>query len=496
MKIKHIFKNKKLVWGGIAVIVIIGAYFLFFNKKAEQETLTITKGDFLQQVSVSGKVASTENLDLSFEQSGIIRGVYVKTGDRVLAGKFIATQDTAQFNTQYAQMEAGIELQKAKLAQLLAGQSPQDLQIAVDKVIFAKQDLASSYQSALVTLNTSYNALYNASSVALYIRNTYFSDAQGFLVQNTKNMIDGYLADAKKNVDEFASASDKAITNVYLDTKNTYEALKVIRDQCDLDVYYSRVTAVDKTSLDTQKININTAMTNLAASQTTIASYKAGLIQAQNNLDLVKAPARETDIAVYRAQIKQAEAQAEEVETQIRKRQIFSPIAGVITAVNAKLGTIMGGGETAVSVISDGQFQIESYVPEIYISLVKVDNEADVTLDSYGADKVFKAKVISIDPSETVKDGVSTYKITLELMALGEQIRNGMTANVVITTNKKTDVISVPQGIIKNQNGEKIVQVKNGDKIEARKVMVGEISSNGNAEIVSGLSEGEVVIIK
>ncbi len=494
--------RRRIIWGIVAIVVVLGAYFLFFNKKTTQQTLTVHPADFLQQVSVSGKVMATQNLDLSFEQAGIVRAVTVKEGDQVFAGKFIASQDIAQLSAQLSQMRAGIDLQKAKLAQLLAGASHEDVKIAEDKVASADQDLKNADQSTLVTLNTSYNAIYNAYTVALYMQNTYFTsaDAAGINVQNAKNDISHDLQDAKNNLGDanngLQGAPDTQISRVLSDLNNTYAGLKVIREQCDIDVYYSRVTATDKASLDTQKTNINTALTNLTASQTSIASYKTALQQAQNNLDSVKAPARDTDIAVYQAQISQAEAQAQDVQAQIRKREIFAPIDGTITTVNAKVGSISSVTEPAASMISAGKFQIESYVPEIYVALVKIGNDADVTLDAYGADKIFNAEVVSIDPSETIKDGVSTYKLKLELNDNGVDVRNGMTANVVITTEKKSNVIAVPQGIITGDASGKFVPVKNGDKIEQRAVVVGEISSSGQAEIVSGLKDGDVVIIK
>ena len=71
-----------------------------------------------------------------------------------------------------------------------------------------------------------------------------------------------------------------------------------------------------------------------------------------------------------------------------------------------------------------------------------------------------------------------------------------MTANILITTEKKTDTISVPQGIIINKNGQKFVKVKEGNIVVERLVETGDISSLGQIEIVSGLKDGDMVILK
>src|SRR6185436_17088777 len=115
-------------------------------------------GEFVNQISVSGKVKAAQNVDLSFASAGIVRAVYVKVGDKVPAGKLIASQDTADLYAQASQMQAGIDLQQAKLNQLLAGALPQDIKTKEDAVISAKADLQNAYVSAQVALNVSHNA--------------------------------------------------------------------------------------------------------------------------------------------------------------------------------------------------------------------------------------------------------------------------------------------------------------------------------------------------
>ncbi len=504
MNLKSFFTKKRVIYGVIALVILGGLFYFFFLKKnTKQETLTVHSGDFLQQVSVSGNVVANQNIDLSFPQSGIVKKVYVNVGDKVKAYNILASQDTAQLYAQLSEMQAGINLQKAKLAQLLAGASPEDIKISQDAISAAQQNLGNSYQTALINMGNAYTSVYNAYTSVVFIQNTYFFsiDQQEIKVQDNRVNISNKMADVKNYLDISKNSSDSgvidsSILNVISDLSSVYDSLNTIRSQCDEGVYYSKISSADKTSLDTQKTNINTALTNITSSEQSILNYKLSLRQAQSQLDLKKATPRQTDIDVYQAQIDQAQASAKSVEEQIRKEQIFAPIDGVITQMNAKVGSIFSSGQIAASLISTGKFEIESYVPEIYISLVKIGNDSNITLDSYGPDKIFKAKVISINPSETVKDGVSTYKIKLELQDDNGQIRDGMTANVVITTEKKSNTISVPQGIIINKDGKKFVKVKESDSVGEREVSTGDLSSSGQVEILSGIKDGDVVIVK
>jgi hypothetical protein len=72
-----------------------------------------------------------------------------------------------------------------------------------------------------------------------------------------------------------------------------------------------------------------------------------------------------------------------------------------------------------------------------------------------------------------------------------------MTANVVVTTEKKSNVIVVPEGIVALKDGIHFVEVKEADNTTTeREVKTGSVSSLGQIEIVSGLSEGDEVLLK
>lgn len=48
---------------------------------------------------------ASENLNLSFEQSGIVRQVFVEVGNNIESGKFMASQDASQLSAQLTTLE-------------------------------------------------------------------------------------------------------------------------------------------------------------------------------------------------------------------------------------------------------------------------------------------------------------------------------------------------------------------------------------------------------
>ena len=75
--------HKKNLYYVIGVLILIaGAMFFFSNQKTSDETITIKRSLFVNQVSVSGKVETESGAQLGFAASGRIDRIFVKNNDR------------------------------------------------------------------------------------------------------------------------------------------------------------------------------------------------------------------------------------------------------------------------------------------------------------------------------------------------------------------------------------------------------------------------------
>ncbi len=180
---------------------------------------------------------------------------------------------------------------------------------------------------------------------------------------------------------------------------------------------------------------------------------------------------------------------------QLGKTIIRAPFTGVVTKMDLKVGAIASANVSEAAMVSSGVFQIESFVPEVNIALIEVGDKAEILLDAYGSDAIFTATIISIDPAETVRDGVSMYRSLLQFSKADTRVKSGMTANVVITTDKREGVISIPQGIVIERGGKKYVPVMVGKETEEREIKTGAFSSHGEVEVLEGLVEGDVIAL-
>ena len=258
---------------------------------------------------------------------------------------------------------------------------------------------------------------------------------------------------------------------------------------------------ISQTTLDSYKAailagrtNINTAVEGVSSADENLRSADSALSLAQQQLNLKKASATPEQIAAYEAEVAKASANARNVEAQLAKTILRAPIKGIVTKQDAKVGEIVGANVAIVSLASAAEFQIEANMPEADIAKISVGQDARVTLDAYGSDIEFDAKVVKIDPAETIIDGVSTYKVTLQFLKNDSRVKSGMTANTDIIGEVRTGVLFVPQRTVTSKDGDKFVSIVDGETVKDIKVKTGLRGSDGSIEILEGLKEGDKVL--
>jgi multidrug efflux pump subunit AcrA (membrane-fusion protein) len=132
---KKIISNKKAVIVGIILLIIgLGYYLSGRGSGGKSETLTIMPHEFIQKVSVSGKVIASDKVDLGFTESGRVAHVYAAVGQRVQAGVLLAEIENGDIRAALLQKEAYLESQRSKLESLKKGARPEEVAVAESTV--------------------------------------------------------------------------------------------------------------------------------------------------------------------------------------------------------------------------------------------------------------------------------------------------------------------------------------------------------------------------
>lgn len=479
--------------GGLVVLLVA---WMFWPTSVEQKTLKIEYKPFVQQVSVSGKVVPAQEVDLSFSQSGRITAVYAKVGQYVAQGTTLAVIENGDLRANLLQRQAALQNQEAKLASLRAGTRPEEVAVA-------QADVEGDTRALLEEINDAFRAVDAAVRVEVdqFLSNPRSSPkitfqisdlTLGARVENKRFEIEGMLVEWENSLAALQTTSDLAAAAA-LAHKNLATVSSFLTDAAAVVTRGVANTQTTQATLDGYAADVASARTNVNTSISAITSAQSALDSSKKTLTLKQAGSTAQDIAAQEAQVKAAEADVVAAQAQLGKTYITAPFFGVVTAVEAKVGRAASSGAAEISMISSGAFQIESYVPELNIALLAVGDKAEVVLDAYQNER-FEASVVSLDPAETVRDGVSAYRAVLQFSTTDPRILSGMTASVYITTDTKERVLSVPQGLVVRRGGKAYVQVVQDKKTIEREVTVGAVSSLGEIEILSGLSAGEVIL--
>jgi HlyD family secretion protein len=509
------FGGKKTKWIFIFGIIVIIIIIFIFNKRNDigPAYATVTRGDVLSEVSVTGTVVPSKNIALAFEKTGRITRIPVKVGSEVATGQTLVQLENSDLRAQVAQAEANLGGQQARLDELKRGTREEEIKIKEAELAKAEQDLENYYIGIRDLLNDSYakaDDSVRAKTDSLFTDDETQNPKLTFSVSDLQSQIDivalriragSELNLWKKELQTVNSSTpNKELEMALVNGKNhlaiVRDYLSRAMDAVDSSVGLSASTvSTYKTDINTGRVSVNTAFTTLSNQSQLIASQKVTVQKTKDELSLKNAGATVEQIATQEAQVAEARANVLYYESQLNKTYLRAPFSGVITKIDVELGDIVSANTPAISLIGSGNFQVETNVAESDVAKIKIGDTAIVTLDAYGNEVTFQAVVFEKNLSETIIDGVSAYKTTLQFQTNDKKILPGLTANVKILTDKRENVLFVPSRSIISKEGKKFVLYLEKDNTSKEiSVVIGLRGSNGRTEILSGISESDRVV--
>lgn len=179
-----------------------------------------------------------------------------------------------------------------------------------------------------------------------------------------------------------------------------------------------------------------------------------------------------------------------------KNADLYSPIDGVITKVHTHEGTSVVAGTTSiVTIVDPNKMAFIAKIGEADIADVVIDQEAEVSLDAFEGRK-FRGRVSEVDYAATTSTngGGKTYQVKIIINDLS-RVKLDMSGDVEIATVSHPDVLSIPKVAVQEKNSKKYVEILEGKDIKQKEITTGIKGAGGVIEILSGLNEGEKVII-
>lgn len=237
--------------------------------------------------------------------------------------------------------------------------------------------------------------------------------------------------------------------------------------------------------------------------------HEQGLID-QDSFDVVtnELALAEVDLQSNRESLSQARAQLEQAEDRLRKTRAYSPMDGVVTSLDIKVGetaissTTNIPGSALMTIANPDSIHTEVNVDEADIANVDIGQKARVYAVAYPNQPVYGV-IESIAMSAKVAEGAQGLSFTVKIRLDSTdaiRLRPGMSCRAEIFTTTKEGALAVPiQAILveedrtQNRTSYSVFVYRDG---EARKVevQVG-LSDDAYQEVTSGLAEGDRIVV-
>ncbi|HEV3511593.1 MAG TPA: efflux RND transporter periplasmic adaptor subunit [Candidatus Sulfotelmatobacter sp.] len=240
----------------------------------------------------------------------------------------------------------------------------------------------------------------------------------------------------------------------------------------------------------------------------------SSLEDAEKNYELAlnKQNVAKAQVTVLNAKIAQAQAQVMEdqanlkqLEEQLSYTDIVSPIDGIVLSRDVQMGDavssilVLGSAATLVMTLGDtSEVYVKGKVDESDIGKVYLGQPARIKVESF-KDKTFYGKVTKISPMGVEKDNVTTFEVRVSIQNPGGELKAEMTANAEIILDEHKNVLQIPEGAILYDKDKKasveIPDPKGKDGKDKVAVNIG-ISNGAKTEVLSGLKEGDQVVLQ
>jgi HlyD family secretion protein len=224
-----------------------------------------------------------------------------------------------------------------------------------------------------------------------------------------------------------------------------------------------------------------------------VAVSQASVEQRQAALDALLAPPAEKDLAQAEANIAQAEANLARARLSRQQAELVAPFAGIVAEVGVQPGDTVGTSSqtAAIRLVDNSAFHIDVNISEADLGRLKVGQQAEAELDALPGQKL-AGTLDYIAPTATTEQNVTTYLARINLQPTDQPLRVGLSAAVTIITDKRSDVLLVPNGAIRETDDGPQVGVRRGSETALTPITTG-LAGDSFTEVTAGLKEGDVV---
>lgn len=198
----------------------------------------------------------------------------------------------------------------------------------------------------------------------------------------------------------------------------------------------------------------------------------------------------EVQLLSAKTQYEAAQKNVAALQAQRNMSKIIAPISGVVQNVDIKPGSAVNPGQpgSGIQIVNNSKLRATAMLGENYLGKVKAGDPVMVVLPN--ANDSVRASLSFV--AESVESLSRAFKVQVQLPN-SNKLHPNMSCIMKISNYTNTSAFVVPVSVIQKTPDGAMLYIADGNRSKAVPVTVGRIS-NGNVEVLSGLSDGDRVI--
>jgi HlyD family secretion protein len=335
------------------------------------------------------------------------------------------------------------------------------------------------------------NIFYSDTSQRVKVVNVSVGDKvnKGDIILTYENNYDLEIEKANKQIE--------AVTATYNETVKGADFQEISNMKLNISTLENNLNFARNNFEKTKVLYENNAVSEVEykEAENNVIAFENQLLEAKNNYDLMMKGVSSNVKKQYEAQIEEIMVQIKILEQSIEKASIKAEFDGIITEMNVHQGGMTQTGVPVVEIQDENNLGI--YVEVLAEDAVKTVNGMPFIANFDDESRELKVNRIYPKAEASVSElGVEQKRVRIEADLVDDmKMKIGAEIDVVIILEEKENVLLVDRDAIYEKNQKEFVTVIDNDKEVEKEVTTG-LKNDDYAEITSGLSENEVVLIE
>lgn len=174
---------------------------------------------------------------------------------------------------------------------------------------------------------------------------------------------------------------------------------------------------------------------------------------------------------------------------------VYAESDGLITQVYYEAGDILQEESALLTYVTEGSYALSIDILEEDIPYVEVGDAVTIVFTAY-PDEAYTGIVEEIVTTETSANTATvSYPVTVRVEGDTTKLYGGMTGDVTFVTDEVSEAVYVSRKAVTSEDGKSYALMKDENGEMIRKEVETGFTDGANVQIVSGLSEGDVVYI-